>query len=102
MIGKAGWRRANNSRPSVSPATGKATGPRPSCGVPYRAGRPVAAHDCRRRGPVGLAFPPDERTLYDVESRATPGRIMWRHDVGADGRTPSNKTRLFDAAGHEA
>jgi gluconolactonase len=50
-------------------------------------------------GPNGLAFSPDERKLYVVESRATPSRIMWRYDVGADGVTLSNKTRLFDAGG---
>ena len=50
-------------------------------------------------GPNGLAFSPDERKLYVVESRATPSRIMWRYDVGPDGHTLSNKTRLFDAAG---
>lgn len=50
-------------------------------------------------GPNGLAFSPDERKLYVVESRATPSRIMWRYDVGADGVTLSNRTRLFEAGG---
>jgi gluconolactonase len=50
-------------------------------------------------GPNGLAFSPDERHLYVIESRAVPSRIMWRYDVGADGITLSNKTRLFDADG---
>jgi gluconolactonase len=50
-------------------------------------------------GPNGLAFSPDERQLYVIESRAAPSRIMWRYDVGADGMTLSNKTRLFDADG---
>jgi gluconolactonase len=50
-------------------------------------------------GPNGLAFSPDERHLYVVESRATPSRIMWRYDVGADGITLTNKMKLFDANG---
>ena len=50
-------------------------------------------------GPNGLAFSPDERKLYVIESRAKPSRIMWRYDVGPDGHTLSNKTRLFDANG---
>jgi gluconolactonase len=50
-------------------------------------------------GPNGLAFSPDERQLYIIESRATPSRIMWRYDVGQDGHTLSNKTRLFGANG---
>lgn len=50
-------------------------------------------------GPNGLAFSPDERHLYLVEARATPSRVMWRYDVGADGVSLSNKTRLFAADG---
>jgi gluconolactonase len=49
-------------------------------------------------GPNGLAFSPDERHLYLVEARATPSRVMWRYDVGADGQL-SNKTKLFAADG---
>jgi gluconolactonase len=50
-------------------------------------------------GPNGLAFSPDESKLYVIESRATPSRVMWSYDVGADGFTLSNKTKLFDANG---
>ncbi|CAD5373500.1 Gluconolactonase [Rubrivivax sp. A210] len=50
-------------------------------------------------GPNGLAFSPDEKFLYIVESRATPSRLIWRYDVGADGATLSNKTVVVDAQG---
>ena len=49
-------------------------------------------------GPNGLAFSPDEKTLYIVESRATPSRLIWGYDVGADGRL-SNKTLVVNADG---
>jgi len=49
------------------------------------------------RGPNGLAFSPDERILYVVESRATPHRLIVAYDVGADGRTLSRKRVLVDA-----
>jgi gluconolactonase len=50
-------------------------------------------------GPNGLAFSPDEKKLYIVESRAQPNRLIWAYDVGADGVTLSNKTKLIDANG---
>nr|WP_244818310.1 SMP-30/gluconolactonase/LRE family protein [Caballeronia sp. Lep1P3] len=50
-------------------------------------------------GPNGLAFSPDESKLYVIESRATPSRIMWSYDVGPDGVTLGNKTKVFDANG---
>ena len=46
-------------------------------------------------GPNGLAFSPDESTLYVVESRATP-RIISAYDVSGGTRL-SNKRRLIDA-----
>ena len=49
------------------------------------------------RGPNGLAFSPDERILYVVESRATPHRLIVAYDVGADGRTLSGKRVVVDA-----
>ncbi|OIQ74506.1 gluconolactonase precursor [mine drainage metagenome] len=49
--------------------------------------------------PNGLAFSPDEKKLYIVESRAQPNRLIWAYDVGADGSTLSNKTKLIDANG---
>src|ERR1700733_2300907 len=45
-------------------------------------------------GPNGLAFSPDEKKLYVIESRAQPNRLVWSFDVGADGATLSNKTKL--------
>ena len=49
------------------------------------------------RAPNGLAFSPDEKILYVVESRATPNRVILAFDVGADGRTLSGKRVLIDA-----
>jgi gluconolactonase len=48
--------------------------------------------------PNGLAFSPDERKLYVIEWKGTPNRSIWSYDVGADGRTLSNKAKLIDAA----
>jgi gluconolactonase len=47
--------------------------------------------------PNGLAFSPDERKLYVVEWKGTPNRSIWSYDVGADGMSLSNKTKLIDA-----
>lgn len=52
--------------------------------------------------PNGLAFSPDEKKLYVVEWRGTPNRSIWAYDVGADGMSLSNKTKLIDAADHGA
>ena len=48
-------------------------------------------------GPNGLAFSPDERILYIVESRGVPTRKILAYDVAADGRSISNKRVLIDA-----
>lgn len=48
--------------------------------------------------PNGLAFSPDESTLYVVESRATPHRKVWQYDVGAAGSL-GNKRLYVDAQG---
>ena len=48
--------------------------------------------------PNGLAFSPDEKILYVVESRATPHRKIWAYDVAAGGRL-SNKRVFADAQG---
>lgn len=48
--------------------------------------------------PNGLAFSPDEKKLYVVEWKGTPNRSVWSFDVGADGVSLSNKTKLIDAA----
>lgn len=49
-------------------------------------------------GPNGLAFSPDERILYVVESRAEPRRIVG-YDVGEDGRLSNRRTVVQGAAG---
>jgi gluconolactonase len=48
--------------------------------------------------PNGLAFAPDEKILYVVESRATPHRKIWAYDVGAGGRL-ANRRVFADAQG---
>jgi gluconolactonase len=48
-------------------------------------------------GPNGLAFSPDEKILYVVESRSEPHRLLWAYDVGPNGRL-SNKRLHIDPA----
>lgn len=48
--------------------------------------------------PNGLAFSPDEKVLYVVESRAMPHRKVWAYDHAADGAL-SNKRLFTDAGG---
>jgi gluconolactonase len=48
------------------------------------------------RGPNGLAFSPDEKKLYLVESRAVPNRLILVYDV-VDGRTLANGKVFIDA-----
>ena len=49
------------------------------------------------QGSNGLAFSPDEKILYVVESRAQPHRKIWQYDV--HGATLKNKRVYVDAAG---
>jgi gluconolactonase len=49
------------------------------------------------QGSNGLAFSPDEKVLYVVESRHLPHRCIWAYDV--DGATLKNKRVYVDAAG---
>ena len=49
------------------------------------------------QGSNGLAFSPDEKRLYVVESRATPHRKIWQYDV--DGARLRNKRLFVDAGG---
>lgn len=51
------------------------------------------------KGPNGLAFTPDYRQLYVVESRAEPSRVVWRYDLSENGRELESKTKLIDADG---
>lgn len=46
------------------------------------------------KGPNGLAFSPDGKTLYVIESRAQPHRLIWAYDV--NGASLSNKRLLID------
>ena len=48
--------------------------------------------------PNGLAFSPDERRLYVVESRAVPQRKIWQYDVSA-GTALANKRLYVEAQG---
>ncbi len=48
--------------------------------------------------PNGLAFSPDEKILYLVESRATPHRKIWQYDVDPNGGL-ANKRLYVDAQG---
>ncbi len=47
-------------------------------------------------GPNGLAFSPDEKTLYVVASRAEPHRELWAYDV-VDGVRLTNRRTFIDA-----
>ncbi|MDO9095678.1 MAG: SMP-30/gluconolactonase/LRE family protein [Rubrivivax sp.] len=49
------------------------------------------------QGSNGLAFSPDEKILYVVESRAQPHRKIWQYDV--HGATLKNKRVYVDAGG---
>jgi len=49
------------------------------------------------QGSNGLAFSPDEKILYVVESRATPHRKIWAYDVV--GSSLKNKRLYVDAGG---
>jgi gluconolactonase len=48
-------------------------------------------------GPNGLAFSPDEKILYIVESRGVPNRKILAYDVTDGGRKLANKRILIDA-----
>lgn len=48
-------------------------------------------------GPNGLAFSPDEKILYVVESRGVPNRKILAFDVSEDGCEITNKRLLIDA-----
>jgi gluconolactonase len=50
------------------------------------------------KAPNGLAFSPEEKVLYVVESRAVPHRRVWAYDVGANAAL-SNKRLFADAQG---
>ena len=68
-------------------------------GLSHLSRRQARTGDRGAAGPNGLAFSPDEKKLYIIESRAQPNRLVWSFDVGADGSTLSNKTKLVDGDG---
>ncbi|HWV09862.1 SMP-30/gluconolactonase/LRE family protein [Pseudomonas sp.] len=45
-------------------------------------------------GPNGLCFSPDEATLYIVEGRAKPNRLVWAYPVNSDGTLGQRKTHI--------
>ena len=45
-------------------------------------------------GPNGLCFSPDEKTLYVVESRATPHRLIHAYAVGPKGRLGKRRLQV--------
>jgi gluconolactonase len=49
------------------------------------------------QGPNGLAFSPDEKVLYVVESQAAPSRKIWAYDVA--GAALAGKRLFVDAGG---
>jgi gluconolactonase len=51
--------------------------------------------------PNGLAFSPNEKKLYVVESSATPNNCLWVYDLNDDG-TLSGKTKLIDPTDNAA
>jgi len=53
-------------------------------------------------GPNGLCFSPDEKTLYVVESRATPNRLIWAYDVLDGGARLGDRQLAVDAGGPSA
>jgi gluconolactonase len=52
-------------------------------------------------GPNGLCFSPDETTLYVVEGRAKPNRLVWAYKVNADG-TLGERSKHIEATAHGA
>jgi len=50
-------------------------------------------------GPNGLAFSPDARTLYVVESRAQPHRLIWGYEVVGEGTRLGERRLVVDAQG---
>lgn len=49
-------------------------------------------------GPNGLCFSPDEKTLYVVEGRAKPNRLVWAYAVNADGSLGERRKHIDGGA----
>lgn len=52
-------------------------------------------------GPNGLCFSPDEKTLYIVEGRAKPNRLVWAYPVNDDG-TLGARNKHIEASAYGA
>jgi gluconolactonase len=52
-------------------------------------------------GPNGLCFSPDQNTLYVVEGRAKPNRLIWAYAVNEDGTLGERRTHI-EALNHGA
>lgn len=53
------------------------------------------------QGPNGITLSPDGRTLYVVEGRAKPNRLVWAFDIGDDGAL-RNKRKHIEATNYGA
>ena len=81
-------RDGHRSDPELGSARLSASTPRPA--------RPVVDRRMTSLGPNGLAFSPDERKLYIVESRVRqPNRKILEYDVSDDGRGPRSAASGF-------
>ena len=86
-------------RHSASAAIGKATSRHPNCRIRSTELRPTASWVSSRQSlqvRTGSHSRRTKKKLYIIESRAQPNRLVWSFDVGADGVTLSNKTKLID------
>jgi gluconolactonase len=50
-------------------------------------------------GPNGLAFAPDESTLYIIDSRSLPHRVVWAYDMIDGGRRVGERRLHIDGQG---
>jgi gluconolactonase len=59
----------------------------------------LTQHATDLAGPNGLAFSPDEKLLYIVESRAEPSRLIWAYEVLEGGARLGRRRVAVDARG---
>ncbi|MFL6663476.1 MAG: SMP-30/gluconolactonase/LRE family protein [Rhizobacter sp.] len=59
----------------------------------------LTQHSTDLAGPNGLAFSPDEKILYIVESRAAPNRLIWAYEMLDGGARLGDRRLAVDAAG---
>jgi gluconolactonase len=87
VFGILGYYEGHKAEPENKPAVYRLDG--------QTGGLAVVADDVP--GPNGLAFSPDEKTLYVVASRATPNRTILAYDVTANGTKLGSSRVLIDA-----